>query len=156
MFLPILKLAAESDTSVAYQINITVDDVQPAHIERLVQAIERYLKVGAQRIIIATNQTLPAKFDLACAIRYPIPFSKKALKKHLRFVAIPPCFGEGKLEGRAVYVDAKPLENLADTTFDRLRAMWSEPPWKLEFEGYGSAAVRAAPGLRPSLPQSHH
>ena len=153
MFIPILKLAAESDTtSISYQINITVDDVQPTHIDRLVEAIERYLKGAAQRIIIATNQTFPAKFDLACAIRYPIPFSKKALKNYLRSVAIPSCFGEGKLEGRAVRVDVKPLENLDDSVFDRYKALWSGPPWKLEFEGYGSSAVRASvPGLQPSL-----
>ena len=152
MFIPMLKLAAEDITSIAYQINITVDDVQPAHIARLVESIARYLKGSAQRVIVATNKTFPTKFDLVCAIRYPIPFKKTALKKYLRFRAIPPCFGEGKLEGRTVHVDVKPLENLDDSTFDRLRALWSGAPWILEFEGHGSSVVRAsAPGLQSSL-----
>ena len=146
---PTPKLTAKESAFIAYSIDIKVDDVELVHIKRLTEKVERYLRGGAQRVIIATNQTEPTKFDLTCAIRYPTAFNKRALQEYLRFRAIAPCFGEGKLEGRAVHVHVKPLDNLDDSTFDRLRALWSDPPWKLEFEGHGSSVVRAsAPGLQ--------
>jgi len=148
---------ASNIASTAYRIHIKVEDVQPGIMDRLVAAIERYLRGGAHRVIIARDQTFPAKFDLECMIRYTIPFQQRILKNHLRYRVIPPCFVEGKLEGRAVHVDIRPLENLDDSTFDRLRALWSEPPWKLEFEGHGSSVVRtSAPGLQFSLSLHSH
>jgi len=143
---------ASNTASTAYRINITVEDVQPGIMNSLAAAIERYLRGGARRVIIARDQTFPAKFDLACMIRYTNPFQQRKLKNYLRSRVIPPCFGEGGLEGRTVHLDVKPLENLDDSTFDRLSALWSDPPWKLEFEGHGSSVVRAsAPGLQFSL-----
>ena len=140
MLIPILKPDAVDISTIAYRINITIEDVDPGIFERLVVAIERYLRGGAQRAIIARNLTFPAKFELACAIRYPIPVQKRILKKHLRSRAIPASFGDRNLKGRTLrlHVDAKAVDNLDDTTFDCLKDLWSKPPWNLEFEGRGA------------------
>ncbi len=72
----------------SYFINILVaDDVNSVHIDRLSKAIERILRKGAESILLATNNTVSANFDCACAVRYPTAVNKRALQDSLRFSA---------------------------------------------------------------------
>ena len=62
---------------------------------------------------------------------------------------------EADVGGRAIHVLAKPIEHLDEAGFQRLRALWSNPPWSIVFAGSGRAAGRPA-GSRspPSLTSS--
>ena len=144
--------AAKDVASRSYAIDITVHDLNCVLIERLSRTIERYLRNGAEHVIIATNNTDSTKFDCACVIRYPEVVNKRKLQENLRSRHILPCFGEpGALGNRAVHVDAKPIEDLENSAFQRLHVLRSHPPWTLIYEGPGAAAGRAASGLHISL-----
>ena len=72
-------------------------------------SIERYLRIVAEYILIATNNAHSNQFDLACAIYYPKAINKKLLQKHLcvrRTVRhMLPCIGEAQdLGNRIVHV----------------------------------------------------
>jgi hypothetical protein len=90
------KTAARDITSRSYFINIMVSDVNPVHIDRLSEAIERILRKGAESILLATNYTVSANFDCSCAVRYPTVVNKRNLQDRLRSRHILPCFGEAR------------------------------------------------------------
>jgi hypothetical protein len=147
------KTAARDITSRSYFINVMVSDVNPVHIDRLSKAIERILRKGAESILLATDNTVSANFDCACAARYPMVVNKRALQDSLRFRHILPCFGEaGAIGNRVVHVDAKPTEDLDDSALQGLANLWSRSPWTLIYEGAGAAAGRTASGLQNPLP----
>jgi hypothetical protein len=147
------KTAARDTTSRSYFIIILVADVNPAHIDRLSKAIERILRKGAESILLATNNTVLANFDCACAVRYPTAINKRALQDSLRSRHILPCFGAaGAIGNRVVHVDAKPTEDLDDSVLRGLADLWSRSPWTKIYEGAGAAAGRTASGLQFPLP----
>ena len=117
------------------------------------KAVERHLRTSAESIIMANNNADSAKFDCACAIRYPKDVKKRFLQENLRSRHILPCFGEaGALGNWVVHVDAKPTVDLDDSALRRMKDLWSKPPWMLAYEGAGAAAVgRAASGLHTPL-----
>jgi hypothetical protein len=47
---------------------------------------------------------------------------------------------EADVGGRAIHVQAKPIEHLDEAGFQRLRALWSNPPWSIVFTGCCRAA----------------
>ena len=135
------KTAAKDIASRSYIITIAVFDVCPVLIDRLSKAIERHLRNSSESIVIATNNAVSAKFDCACAIRYPKIIKKEVLQATLRSRHIFPCFGEaGALGKRVVHVDAKPTEDLDDSALRSLKDLWSKQPWTLVYEGAGAAA----------------
>ena len=99
--------AARDIASRSYGINISVSGVDSVLIERLTVTIERYLRIGAEYILIATNNAHSNQFDLACAICYPKTIKKHSLQKilrvrHIIICHILPCFGEPQdLGGRS-------------------------------------------------------
>ena len=136
------KVIASSD------INIRMSGVDSVLIERLAVKIERHLRIGAEYILIATNNAHSDLFDLACATCHPKANNKKLLQQHLRVPQILPCFGEAQdICNRIVHVDAKPNKTLDDSEFRRLRGLWSNAPWKLIYNCPGAAAGRNAAGM---------
>jgi hypothetical protein len=113
-------------------------------------------KKSAESMLLATNNSVSATFDCACAIRYPAVVNKRALQASLRSRHILPCFGEaGALGNRVVHVDAnvaKPTEDLDDSALLGLADLWSRSPWTMVYEGAGAAAGRTASGLQIPLP----
>ena len=145
---PVPRPAPKDIASRLYLINISVSGVDSVLSERLTRAIELYLRNGAEYLVIARNTTESHKFDLVCSIRYPNDIKKRHLQDHIRSRQILPCFGEaGCLGNRVVHVDAKPVNDLDDSGFHRLRDLWSKSPWNLVYEGFGAAGARAASGL---------
>ena len=146
------KTAARDITSKSYLINVVVSDVSPVHIQRLSKAIECHLRKGAESVLLAINNKNLSRFDCSCAIRYPTVVNKRNLQDHLRSRHILPCFGEaGALGNRVVHVDARPTEELDDSTLrglaDGAADLWSRSPWTMIYEGAGAAAGRTASGL---------
>jgi hypothetical protein len=138
------KTAARDITSRSYFINITVSDVNPVHIDRL-------SRKGAESILLATNNTVSANFDCACAVRCPTVVNKKALQDSLRSRHILPCVWEAAWQepsatGSCMWTQSQPraIRGLAD--------LWSRSPWTMIYEGAGTAAGRTASGLHIQLP----
>ena len=132
----------------SYIIRITVSGVNFVLIERLNATIERYLRIGADNILIARDNVLSNTFDLSCLICYPKLIKKRCLQDNFRSRHIKLCFGEkGDIGNGTVHVHAKPFEHLNDSAFQSRHAFGSAQPWLLVYYGRGAAAGCAASGL---------
>jgi len=58
---------------------------------------------------------------------------------------------EADVGGRAIHVQAKPIEHLDEAGFQRLRALWSNPPWSIVFARCGRAAGTPSRFALPAL-----
>ena len=58
---------------------------------------------------------------------------------------------EADVGGRAIHVLAKPIEHLDEAGFQRLRALWSNPPWSIVFARCGRAAGTPSRFALPAL-----
>ena len=109
-------------------------------------SIERYLRIVAEYILIATNNAHSNQFDLACAIYYPKAINKKLLQNISVFAAL---FGTCC---RALARRKTSAIELCTSEFLRLRGLWSNLQWTLVYDGPGAAARHDAAGLHFSLP----
>ena len=149
------KLAAKLAESSCFRLNILVNNVDWILNERITARIEESLRSKAVNVIIARHQRDKPDLDLACALQCAKSIQQAPLTQNLRARCIKPCFPEADVGGRAIHVLAKPIEHLDEAGFQRLRDLWSNPPWSIVFAGSGRAAGRPA-GSRspPSLTSS--
>jgi len=126
----------------SFQINITVCDLDPDMIHRLTTTVERIMRKTAVTVLIAKNETVTTRFDVTCAIIFPKPVKQSAVTRNIRYVHIPSCFKEVKINRLKLLVTATPREPFDDTTFWRMHEFWSKPPWTIIHAGPGAAATR--------------
>jgi hypothetical protein len=143
------KLAAKLAESSCFMLNILVNNVDWILNERITARIEEWLRSKAVNVIIARHQSDKPDLDLACALQCAKSIQQAPLTQNLRARCIKPCFPEADVGGRAIHVQAKPIEHLDEAGFQRLRALWSTPPWSMVFAGSGRAAGRPAGSRSP-------
>ena len=145
------KLAAKLAESSCFRLNILVNNVDWILNERITARIEESLRSKAVNVIIARHQRDKPDLDIACALQCAKSIQQAPLTQNLRARCIKPCFPEADVGGRAIHVQAKPIEHLDEAGFQRLRALWSNPPWSIVFARCGRAAGTPSRFALPAL-----